>query len=627
MTVRSNRRLVALFLGTVLLPCAVLLAIALRTMQREREFNALRAAEDRLRGVSETRQALLAHLDRIREGDPTVRFVGELRDGALVHGRERKGHARPRSPRFETRMREGEVHEFTGRDPGAAAKAYAAAMASAGTPEETAEAQLAHARVLLVSGARRDAVTEYQKLLALPFSVTDEHGVPFSAYAASQLARSSSADVARHFDTQLHAACCVSAEGWFMVKGVVDSIRRVNPTAAILDTGSLALLAAGAHRRAEEEVQVAKLKSDFRNLGLARAVMRDGASWIQYGSRPWFVSTARRNGKGIETVLGVDAASTIATLNRISPAGDPPTVRLSLASASNTVDSIIALAPQFPGVLAAFQPIARSAPLNSMPFYLGMLLLVVGASLFGAYMVWYDVRRELRISELRSQFVASVSHELKTPLTSIRMFAETLLLGRSRNPEAETEYLANIVHETERLTRLLNNVLDVSTIDRGQKVYRLAETSLPDVIARCARTMEYPLAQHGLRLNVDSDISVPPVAADEDAIEQAILNLLTNAMKYSNGSREIDLRLNRLNGDAIVAVRDHGVGIPAECIARVTEKFYRVPSPENARIPGTGLGLTLVAHIAEGHGGRLHIASEPGKGSTVSIHLPLIGPA
>jgi two-component system phosphate regulon sensor histidine kinase PhoR len=186
--------------------------------------------------------------------------------------------------------------------------------------------------------------------------------------------------------------------------------------------------------------------------------------------------------------------------------------------------------------------------------------------------------------------------------------------------------LSNIVNETERLTRLLNNVLDVSKIDRGEKIYRFAETSLPEVVSRCARTMEYPLAQHGLRLNVESDNSLPPISADEDAIQQAVLNLLANAMKYSNGSRDVDLRLRRAGGEAIVEVRDRGVGIPGEYLPHVVEKFYRVPSTENARIPGTGLGLTLVDHIAQAHGGRLEIESEPGEGSTMSIHLPLDRP-
>jgi signal transduction histidine kinase len=252
-----------------------------------------------------------------------------------------------------------------------------------------------------------------------------------------------------------------------------------------------------------------------------------------------------------------------------------------------------------------------------------VLIFVLGVTLFSGYLLWFDVRRELRLAELRSQFVSSVSHELKTPLTAIRMFAETMLLDRSGNVEQGREYLVTIVNESERLTRLLNNVLDLAKIEKGQKSYQFTLVSLSDVIDRCARTMEYPLAQQGFRLHLEEDDSVPAVCADADALEQAILNLLTNATKYSGDSRDIALKLRQENGSAVIEVIDKGVGIPGEHIGRVAQKFYRVPTAENARIPGTGLGLTLVDHIATAHGGALKIESEVGKGSKISIWLPL----
>jgi signal transduction histidine kinase len=261
-------------------------------------------------------------------------------------------------------------------------------------------------------------------------------------------------------------------------------------------------------------------------------------------------------------------------------------------------------------------PLARS-------FSTAVLLFVLGVTLFSAYLLWFDVRRELRLAELRSQFVSSVSHELKTPLTAIRMFAETILLDRSPDPERGREYLVTIVNEAERLTRLLNNVLDLAKIEHGQKIYQFAPVTLDDVVNRSARTMEYPLAQQGFRLHVEVDDAVPPAPVDEDALQQAVLNLLTNAMKYSGDNRDITLKLRQHNGEAIIEVTDLGVGIPGEYVGRVAEKFYRVPTAENARIPGTGLGLTLVDHIARAHGGSLHIDSEVGRGTTVGIHLPL----
>jgi signal transduction histidine kinase len=223
--------------------------------------------------------------------------------------------------------------------------------------------------------------------------------------------------------------------------------------------------------------------------------------------------------------------------------------------------------------------------------------------------------------------VASVSHELKTPLTAIRMFAETLARATVRDPHAREEYLMTIVNETERLSRLLNNVLDFSRIERGQREYQLRPTALDAVVHRSARTLEYPLSQQGLSLRVDVADDVPLVQADEDALQQAVLNLLTNAMKYSGSSSEIDLTLQRSSGEAIIRVRDHGLGIPTVYRDRVVEKFFRVPSAETAGIPGAGLGLTLVDHIVRGHGGRLEIESLVGSGSTFSIHLPVGQPS
>jgi signal transduction histidine kinase len=251
------------------------------------------------------------------------------------------------------------------------------------------------------------------------------------------------------------------------------------------------------------------------------------------------------------------------------------------------------------------------------------LLLVLSVTLFGAYFLSRDVRRELRLAALRSRFVSAVSHELKTPLTAIRMFAETLQIGRSGDPNSQQEYLETIVNESERLTRLLNNVLDFSKIERGKKQYRLEQQDLADIVSASARAMQYPLEQQHFTLNVETDDALPPVDVDRDAIEQAILNLLANAMKYSGESRAIDLRLARVDGEAVIAVEDRGVGIALEEQRRIFEQFYRVPSQDNEGIPGTGLGLTLVRHIAEGHGGRITVESVPGQGSTFSIHLPL----
>ena len=263
---------------------------------------------------------------------------------------------------------------------------------------------------------------------------------------------------------------------------------------------------------------------------------------------------------------------------------------------------------------------------SSLPFpilYWLILILVVGFTAFGGYLLWRDVSRELAIAEMRSHFAASVSHELKTPLTSIRMFAEALTMGVQKEPEAQKEYLQTIISESERLSRLLNNVLDFSKIEQGTRTYRFETTSLEEVIAAAEKAMAFPLDQKGFHLQVELEKGISPILADRDALEQAVLNLLHNSMKYSGDSRKIQLKLRR-NGDmARIDVIDHGIGILEENKHQIFGKYFRVPGIENQKIPGTGLGLTIVSHIAKSHGGRIEVDSQPGVGSTFSLILPL----
>ena len=285
------------------------------------------------------------------------------------------------------------------------------------------------------------------------------------------------------------------------------------------------------------------------------------------------------------------------------------------------------MGPNFRGIRIAFSENQENALIKQQSlqqsFYLLALFLVIGVTLFGAYLLWQDVRRDLRLAEMRSQFVSSVSHELKTPLTSIRMFAETLRLGRSKDRAMQDEYLDTIVNESQRLTRLLNDVLDFSKIEKGKRAYKMVSNSLPEIIRTAARAMEYPLSQQEFKLHVQIEEEMPDILVDGDAIEQAVLNLLSNAMKYSGDSRNIDLKLKKIEHQVVIQVIDRGIGIDHHEQKKIFNKFYRIPSPENERTAGTGLGLSLVSHIVEAHGGRLEIESTMGKGSNFSIFLPL----
>jgi signal transduction histidine kinase len=335
--------------------------------------------------------------------------------------------------------------------------------------------------------------------------------------------------------------------------------------------------------------------------------------WALYGEPAWLVSLTPPVAQFDGLVIAVQAVEALKTLD---PAGGP--VRLVMTSDAGGKW----LGEGFPGLRVVMPELPEPKFALRQAFLVAALLLALGFTLFAGYLLRRDVQRDLRAAELRAQFVSSVTHELKTPLTAIRMFSETLRLDADMDRETRQEYLDTILHESERLSRLVDNILEFGKIERGRKTYRFNSVRLDEVVAQAARAAQYPLAQAGFALEVATQPDLPPVSADADALQQAILNLLTNAMKYSGNSRHIALRLDGVNGHARIHVVDQGLGISPEHQERIFDSFYRAPTAENQAIPGTGLGLTIVAHIAKAHGGTVELESEEGKGSTFRLVLP-----
>jgi signal transduction histidine kinase len=298
-----------------------------------------------------------------------------------------------------------------------------------------------------------------------------------------------------------------------------------------------------------------------------------------------------------------------------------PTGPSRLAAAADTAGT--ALGASFPGLRVVMPPPEAQKVNSRQTFLVVALVAALVFTLLAGYLLWRDVQRDLRLAEMRSQFVSSVTHELKTPLTAIRMFTETLRLDEEVDRQTRFEYLDTILHESERLSRLVDNVLDFGKIERGKKTYHFQPVRLEEVVEEAARSAQYPLEQAGFALEIVTEPDLPQVSADSDALQQAILNLLTNAMKYSGDSRRIGLHLDRENGHARIHVVDQGIGIAPSEQERIFERFYRVPTAENQHIPGTGLGLTIVSHIAKAHGGGVEVASGLGTGSSFTILLPL----
>ncbi len=232
-------------------------------------------------------------------------------------------------------------------------------------------------------------------------------------------------------------------------------------------------------------------------------------------------------------------------------------------------------------------------------------------------------RREAQLARMKSEFVANVSHELKTPLALIRMFAETLLLRRLSDDGQRDKYYRIITRESERLSHLVANVLNFSSIEAGRKSYEFAVIDLGAVVRDVAESYQYRLDEKGFEHEVEIAADLPSVRADADAVRQAVINLVENAIKYSRESRFVRVEVERSKRAVEIRVSDRGVGISAEERARVWEDYYRSRSARALGTRGSGLGLSVVHHIVKAHGGSVDIQSEPERGSTFTLEFPV----
>src|SRR5262249_53090682 len=257
----------------------------------------------------------------------------------------------------------------------------------------------------------------------------------------------------------------------------------------------------------------------------------------------------------------------------------------------------------------------------------GLVAFLVLAIGIGSWLVAADLKRQIMLARQKTDFVSNVSHELKTPLTSIRMFAELLAEGRVNEPEKRRSYLGIITAETARLTRLINNVLDFSRMERGEKKYKFEHCDLRELARETAETYRPHLETNGFKFECRLPEAPIAVNGDRDALAQVLVNLLSNAEKYSDSHKEIALELARQEQPlphVEVKVLDRGLGVPKGSEEKIFEKFYRAHDSLSSGIQGSGLGLTLARQIARAHGGEVCYEVREGGGSCFCLRLPLV---
>lgn len=253
-------------------------------------------------------------------------------------------------------------------------------------------------------------------------------------------------------------------------------------------------------------------------------------------------------------------------------------------------------------------------------FFIVLSMSTIFLSLAIIFVAW---RRDRQLRQLKEDFIGNVSHELKTPLSLIRMFSEILTTGRVKKEDVRLEYYRIIHNESDRMSRLINNLLDFASLGRGIEHKHFETVNIGQLVSKALEAYRYEVQKDGFQLNLEVVPGVPDSFADPNAITMALFNLLDNSVKYSGGQKQIEVRVAQTNGFVELSVADKGIGIPASEQQKIFEKFYRGSSPLIRKVRGSGIGLSITSHVAEMHGGEILVVSEPGKGSVFTLRIPI----
>lgn len=532
---------------------------------------------------------------------------------------------------WELAMREGRRLEAAG-DLTAAILRYERAAGIARLPTHRATAALASARTMMRHKDPR-ADGRLITLIAEHARTRDEHG--FRIFDLASLLRAdlrrASGDI-EGANTMLRAVLDgLLAKAW-PIGMPGDGIVATHALHALMREGDLhAPVAEGQLRRRMERVFWVDRVADELTLVASRPHTENSFQYDAEDLALW-VSFVRSNGQWLfsfdyEAIEQQLMRQVVEPINQVEPL-----LTVSLLPASDSTPALVrrSLAPELPWlnvIVRAADPEAIEAQKWWTRAQRRLIILVaVVSGTLGLFAAAQLVNRELDTARLKSDFAANVSHELRSPLTQIRLKAESLQLDLCVDEADRQAHYEAIVHETERLSRLIDNVLDFASIERGVKKYTLRPGDLGDVLRKSFNAFSTAAADAGFEMLAEIPDDLPPVWFDRDAIGQVITNLLSNAMKYGSDGRWLRLRARAEPGEVIFAVDDHGIGIPPKDLDRIFEHYYRVESADVRKRRGTGIGLTIVQYIVEAHRGTIHVESTLGQGTTFVVSLPTTPP-
>lgn len=654
---RPGRNLVLVFTLTIFLPGIVLAIVGIRALMQERRLAAQETRERLERGATAAAQDVSRELQTWRTALDVVGRTGEIEISALPNT-------------FREAVAEPGVAALVAAGPGGVrvwprdALAYQpwTELSSATAPAILARPLLEAERAELGDGDHPRAIARYQLLLTgargderswllhrlarayrktgqanearrtfeqLAALTTSRVGVlPADLVARYELSADEAA--AGHTDRSTAYALALYRDlvggKWLLEKTrylyYADTVRGWAATApassddltrlSLLDERKRALAEAFAVDAGTGTFVVMERRVDS-GARMPRTAFAVSARWLRTHRWPDLFAAVAGDDLDVELV-----SSNGDVLYGVPPGTTPASAGVTLAASRPVQESGLSwrveLRPRHPDAVSA--SLARRQGV-----YVAMLVAVLALMGFGTYLTLRVMRREIEIARMKSDFVSAVSHEFRSPLTAIRQLGEMLMRGRVPNDARRQEYYERITSESDRLARVVDNLLDFSRMEEGRRSYRLEPVDTSAWLGDVAARFEAQASQNDHHLVADIPPRLPAVLADREALSTVLDNLLDNAVKYSTAPATVWLDANAQDDGVTIRVRDHGIGIALSDQPHVFDRFYRGTGEAARQVKGTGLGLSLVQHIVHAHGGRVTFESRPGESTTFFVHL------
>ncbi|TSA34892.1 MAG: hypothetical protein D4R64_10955 [Porphyromonadaceae bacterium] len=546
------------------------------------------------------------------------------------------------SYRFTSDFRSGEGAEFAENDPEKAKKQYLSCLSYSIGSSDSVQALNALGRILVKLNDFEDALAQYNLIIWDFPQVTDGNGIPYVYYALPQLLKITKPDncektlpliefclekmengsVPLNYNTEellllvikwLQENTFDSNEKLSHINKLTESIKQQIRFIITYRNELSDLLRKGNSDNHSTEGNDFRLVNSFsgrnQEFFLVNTNLKNPAGFLV--DRKKLFEPIVKTGTGLQSGFEFDYKIEFPTGYNPNTAGH----QLVYTSQLN---------PWFPGQTIEIKLndeslIQEFIKRRSWIYGISSVLLLV-AMFLGVTLILRDIAREKHLARLRSDFISNVTHELKTPLTSIRMYAESLMMGRVKSASGQKKYLSVVVNESERLKRMINNILEFSKMEKAKQEFHPVESNLSEILLKAIGDMNYWLEEKEFTVITEIDRNIV-VKVDPEKFQQVFTNLLSNAIKYSGDSKKIYIRLFKNSGAVITEVEDEGIGIAKDNLTKIFEEFYRVEEQESGDISGTGLGLTVIKGIVEAHKGKILVDSKTGKGSKFSVIL------